>query len=165
LSVVPILMAGPLGAAGEDPADEDAPDEPGAEADALGTEAPVPALDAADDAALEPAAGVLTAAELPADVVGVADGGVVAALSVRPEPQAASETARVTAPAAAMNRRDGVLRMEPLSDDPGRDRLWKRRSEHDFLRTRQDSRARAIFWTLPFDVVDSTHARSRLGNT
>jgi hypothetical protein len=36
---------------------------------------------------------------------------------VRPAPQAATDAARVMAPAAAMNRRNVVLRMEPLSAD------------------------------------------------
>jgi hypothetical protein len=73
-------------------------------------------------AAAEEAAEVLAA-----EVVTVVVEGV-AALSVRPEPQAATDAARVRAPAAAMNRRDVVLRMEPLSAGP-LDRLGKRRSE------------------------------------
>jgi hypothetical protein len=36
-------------------------------------------------------------------------------LSVRPDPQAARDTARVRAPAAATSLRDVVLRMKPLS--------------------------------------------------
>src|ERR1700712_336739 len=97
-------MAGPVAAAVPGDGAADAPAEPAGTEDA--------AEEPAEPAAVEPAtAGAEEGAEDEED-----------ALSGRPAPQAATETASVTAPAAAMNRRNVVLRMEPLS--AGRSTGW-----------------------------------------
>jgi hypothetical protein len=98
--VVPILIAGPVAAGAElDPDEAELLPDP---APLLGALAPPE--DALDD---PPAAA--------ADE-DVAEGAELDdALSVRPDPQAASDTAKVRAPAAATSRRDVVLRMNPLS--------------------------------------------------
>ena len=103
-------MAGPVAAAAEVGADDAAPlPEAGASPEEAAPDEPAPDEPAADEPALdEPAAVAAAADEL--DGVELED-----ALSVRPDPQAASETARVRAPAAATSLRDVVLRMKPLS--------------------------------------------------
>jgi len=49
------------------------------------------------------------------------EGALLAAVSVRPTPQAAMEAVNIRAPAARRNRREVVLRMGPLSTVPMRD--------------------------------------------
>jgi len=59
------------------------------------------------------------------------------ALSVRPAPQAAMETASVRAAAAAKNRRDVVLRMEPLSAALGSGTGWGASGQRTMARVRR----------------------------
>ena len=87
--------------------------------------APLGAAEPDDAAAPEPAAELLDAEPLdaaPPDAAGAAavllEDEDEEELSVRPAPQAATDTARVRTPAAAISLRDVVLRMEPLSVGP-----------------------------------------------
>jgi len=182
LSVVPILMAPPAGVA---PEEEGAPPATGAELtgaapDPVAT-APDPVATAPDPVAtaLDPVATAAELAVAPEDgATGALATGVLAgedededeegdeeeeALSVRPEPQAATDAARVRTPAAAMTRRDVVLRMEPLSVEPAGPTTKRTGSGGCSARCRFCP-ATCNLPTLRSGPTVGVHARSRLGN-